>query len=82
MSSDTRADEESTSTTEPARPTRTEERDALLEEALARPGVREVMRVHGNWQELQQVLETYQNATHARPVIIATNHTNFDPSRI
>lgn len=78
----TRAAAAPTSTTEPARPTRTEERDALLEEALARPGVREAMRVYDDWQKSQQVLETYRETTRERPVVIATDHTNFDPSRL
>ena len=40
------------------------------------------MRVYDDWQKSQQVLETYRETTRERPVVIATDHTNFDPSRL
>ena len=35
----------------------------MLEAALARPGVREMMKVYGGWQEREQVLDVYRSAT-------------------
>jgi len=34
----------------------------MLEEALARPGVREVMEVYGAWQEKDRALDTWREA--------------------
>jgi len=39
------------------------EHAAMLKEALARPGVREVMEVYGAWLEKDQHLDTYRSAT-------------------
>jgi len=35
----------------------------MLEAALARPGVREVMEVYGEWQEKDRELDAYRSAT-------------------
>ena len=35
----------------------------MLEAALARPGVREVMKVYGGWQEKDRGLDAYRSAT-------------------
>ena len=35
----------------------------LLEAALARPGVHEVMKVYGNWREKDRALDVYRSAT-------------------
>ena len=35
----------------------------LLESALARPGVREVMKVYGGWLEKNRALDVYRSAT-------------------
>ena len=62
-------------------PARAQQREALLQEALAPPGVREAMRAYNDWWQVEQVLMAYREATRPRrPVIIATDHTNFDPS--
>ena len=66
----------------PPPPTRTEQQEALLQEALARPGIPEVMRVYGNWKEQDRAQEPYREAMRGRPVIIATDHINGDPSRL
>ena len=42
---------------------REREHAELLERALARPGVREVMKVYGNWQEQDRGLDSYRAAT-------------------
>lgn len=39
------------------------EHTAMLEAALARPGVREVMDVYGGWQEKDRELDAYRSAT-------------------
>lgn len=61
----------------PSPPTRTEQQEALLQEALARPGIVELMRVYGNWKKQ----EPYREALRDRPVIIATDRVNVAPSR-
>ena len=66
----------------PSSPTRTEQQEALLQEALARPGILEVMRVYENWKEQDQAQEPYREAMRDHPVIIATDHVNVDPFRL
>ena len=41
---------------------RERERAAMLEEALRRPGVREVMEVFGAWQRADRGLDPYRSA--------------------
>lgn len=40
---------------------------SMLEEALRRPGVREMMQVYRNWQQADQGLDAYRAATAGRP---------------
>ena len=54
---------------------REREHDAMLQEALARPGVREVMQVYGGWQEKDRGLEAYRGATRAPASTTTTDHT-------
>ncbi len=49
----------------------------LLERALARPGVREVMDVYDNWRERDQGLNGYRAATKTPERIITTNSSNL-----
>ena len=42
---------------------RAQDHTEMLEAALARPGVREIMKVYGGWQEREQVLDVYRSAT-------------------
>ena len=53
-----------------------QERQALLEKALAQPGIPEVMRVYGLWQERDEWLNSYRTATRKSFVFTDTNHTN------
>ena len=46
--------------------TRAEAYDAMLQEALSRPGVREVMQVYENWRRTDRGLDTYRRATRQR----------------
>lgn len=55
---------------------RDREHAKLLKAALARPGVREVMRVYGRWQERDQGLNAYRSATDSVWSIPATNSSN------
>ena len=53
-----------------------QERKALLQKALARPGVREVMQVYGLWQEQDKGLNPYRAATRKYFKITGTSHAN------
>ncbi len=55
---------------------RTQEHDAMLKEALSRLGVREVMRVYQNHQEMDKRLGPYCLATKYPGSVITTDHTN------
>ena len=45
----------------------------LLEAALARPGVREVMKVYGGWRKEDRALDVYRSATKKPERITTTN---------
>lgn len=47
----------------------------LLESALARPGIREVMKVYGGWQEQDRALVVYRSAT-KKPERITTTDSS------
>ena len=47
----------------------------LLEAALARPGVREVMKVYGDWQEKDRALDVYRSTT-KKPERITTTDSS------
>lgn len=55
---------------------RTVERDAMLQEALARPGVREVMKVYGGWQQVDKGLDVYRAASRKGRIVTTTDHAN------
>ena len=55
---------------------RAQEQDAMLKEALARPGVREVMRVYEEWRQIDGALDAYRAATKTAPTITTTDHAN------
>ena len=52
---------------------RQQQNDALLEEAMERPGIREVMRVYGDWKNCDRALETYRKT--ARRGGTSSNHS-------
>lgn len=52
---------------------------AMLEAALARPGVREALAVYRGWQEKDRALDAYRSAM--RAVGRATTSKNTEPSR-
>ena len=55
---------------------RANEHAAMLKEALARPGVREVMEVHGAWQRVEKELDAYRAATATTPAVTTTDRAN------
>lgn len=55
---------------------RERERAAMLEEALRRPGVREVMQVFDAWQRADRGLDAYRAATKETWTVITTDHAN------
>ena len=52
---------------------REREHGEMLEAALARPGVREVMDVHRGWQEKDRGLDAYRSATKAPGHVTTTD---------
>ena len=66
---------------DPLPPTRTEQQETLLREVLARPGIPEMIQVYGDWQATDRTQESYRKALRDRPLTIATDHANMDPSR-
>ena len=55
---------------------REQARATLLEDALKRPGIREVMRVYEDWRHVDRGLEPYRAATHEPQEITTTDHSN------
>ena len=52
---------------------------AMLEEALKRPGIPELMRVYGDWRTADRGLDPYRAATKAPSHTTTTDHVNFRP---
>ena len=53
---------------------REQEYDAMLKEALSRPGVREVMEIYARLREIDQRLEASRKAIKPTTIITTTNH--------
>lgn len=53
---------------------REQEYDAMLKEALSRPGVREVMEAYARLREIDQGLEASRKAIKPTRIITTTNH--------
>lgn len=49
----------------------------LLKQALARPGVREVMEVYGHWRESDQGLDAYRTALRNAQQVTNSNSSNI-----
>ena len=56
---------------------RAEEQAAMLKEALARPGVREVMKVYGGWRQADKGLDAYRAASRRGGIVTTTDHANI-----
>ena len=52
------------------------EQTAMLEEALRRPGVTEVMKVYEGWKQADNGLNVYRAATKKPQIVTTTNHAN------
>lgn len=61
---------------------RVDQHAAMLDAALRRPGVREVMEVYGAWQRIDEQLGMYRAATTPVPTITTTNQANANPNRL
>lgn len=48
----------------------------LLQEALERPGIREIMRVYEDWRQADRGLDSYRAATREPHHITTTDHAN------
>ena len=59
-----------------SRSSRAKKHEEMVEAALARPGVREVMKVYSDWQERDQGLDTYRSATGKSNRATTTNSSN------
>lgn len=55
---------------------RADQHTAMLDEALRRPGVREVMEVYGAWQRADNGLDAYRAATRRVREFTTTDHAN------
>ena len=55
---------------------RQQEHAEMLEAAIARPGIREVMKVYGSWQEKDRALDIYRSATKEARRTVTTNSSN------
>ncbi len=58
---------------------REEEYAEMLEAALARPGVREVMEVYEDWKEKDKGLDAYRSAVKRSEQVKTTNYTTPPP---
>ena len=56
---------------------RQREHEELLERALARPGIRDVMRVYDNWREKDRGMNAYREATKQSHWIGTTDSANI-----
>lgn len=60
----------------PTKSKRERERAAMLEEALGRPGVRQVMEVYQNWQRADRAMEPYRLAAKQQETVTTSDHAN------
>ena len=50
--------------------------DTMLQEALSRPGVREVMQVYQKWREAYGDMDQYRRATNRRQRVTTSDRTS------
>ena len=55
---------------------RQRELHTMLKEAMARPGVREIMKVYHGWVNVSRVYESYLQATTPHGRVTTTDHPN------
>ena len=56
--------------------TRAEAHDAMLQEALSRPGVREFMKVYEDWRKVDDAFDHYRQVLKQQARMATSNHTN------
>ena len=56
--------------------TREQAHGELLQEALVRPGIREIMRVYEDWRRVDRGLDSYRAATREPHRTTTTDHAN------
>ena len=61
---------------EPQLSTREKARTELVEEALNKPGIREIMRVYEDWRHVDRGLDSYRATTREPQHIMTTDHAN------
>ena len=61
---------------QPTKSKRERERAAMLEEALARPGVREVMEVYQHWQKADRAMEPYRMAARQHETVTTSDRSS------
>jgi hypothetical protein len=55
----------------------TQAHDALLQEAISRPGVREAMEVYQNWRKVDEALARYSQVTVHHSKVTASDRANI-----
>lgn len=55
---------------------RRREHSEMIEAALSRPGIRDVMKVYGDWQEKDRALDPYRSAM--KPPVRTVTTTSSD----
>ena len=55
---------------------RQEQQTDLLEEALSRPGIRELMLVYQGWEKREQQLDSYRTAASGKGTVTTSDHAN------
>lgn len=48
----------------------------LLEEALSRPGIREVMLVYQGWEQVERNMDSYRTVANERGTVSTSDHAN------
>lgn len=56
--------------------TRAEAHDAMLQEALSRPGVREFMEVYQNWRKAESGIDHYRRTVKRRGKVTTSDRTS------
>lgn len=53
----------------------TNEVSKILEQAMAQPGINEIMQVYGNWQKINKAIEPYMSALAPRRIVTISNRS-------
>ena len=50
--------------------------EKLLQEALSRPGIPELLEMHRSWRDANRTFDSYRTLTRPAPGTTTTDHTN------